>query len=81
MNIKERYWLRVSGLAWQECTKEQFIRAERGAGFRSKFGENSLATGGFSNGSVQGRVTNGDNAKLRAVYAELDPEFMKVLYD
>jgi len=28
---KTRYWLRVSGLPWQQATMEQFIAAERGS--------------------------------------------------
>lgn len=36
-----------------EITKEQFIRAERAAGFYPKynFGQDNCATGGFSNSS------------------------------
>lgn len=43
--------------AWQEVTKEVFVRAERAAGFRNTMGKpNEPATGGFSGGSTQGRV-------------------------
>lgn len=59
-DMKERYWLRISGHAWQEATKDQFVQAERSAGFRPKPGCGDVATGGFSNGSLQGRVTYGD---------------------
>lgn len=45
---------------WQEkyteVTKEQFIMAERNCGFRSKFGEKSLATAGFSSNGLEGKV-------------------------
>jgi len=54
-----RYWLRVSGLSWQEATKEQYMSAERGAGFRPKF-EGGLATNSFSTCSVEGKTTDGD---------------------
>jgi len=40
----------------QEVTREQFIRAERGAGFRPKYGGDGLATGGFSTGTIRGRI-------------------------
>ncbi len=57
--MSARYWLRVNGLAWEEATKDQFIKSERGAGFYPKYG-NGLATAGFSGGSVQGRITYGE---------------------
>ena len=40
---------------WTEVTEEEFIKAERSAGFRPKYGD-GVATGGFSNGSISGRV-------------------------
>lgn len=41
-----------------EVTKEEFIRAERAAGFRPKVGmpQDGLATGGFSNGGIRGFI-------------------------
>ena len=57
--MQERYWLKRTGSAWQEATQEQFIQAERNAGFRPKSGS-GVATGGFSNGSITGRVTYGE---------------------
>ena len=54
---KERYFVRVSGLSWQECTKEKWISAERSAGFRSKFGDDTCATGGFSAHGIEGART------------------------
>lgn len=73
-DINERYWLRVSGLAWQEATKDQFIKAERSAGFRPKSGD-GVATGGFSCGAIQGRVTYGEITEEK--YAR-DPDFLAV---
>ena len=81
MDMKERYWLRVAGLAWQEATQEQFISAEHDAGFRPKGGD-GVATGGFSAGGVEGKVTydeitsdryGDDPAFLQAVQATAQP--------
>jgi len=41
---------------YREVTKEQFIDAERAAGFHSKFGSDSVATAGFSGGGISGRI-------------------------
>jgi len=41
---------------YKEVTKEEYIRAERSAGFRSKFGDNEIATAGFSGHGVDGKV-------------------------
>ena len=41
---------------YQEVTKEQFIAAERAAGFRSKLGPKAVATGGFGGNGVSGKV-------------------------
>lgn len=55
MQEEQRYWLKNS---WEEeyteVTKEQYIKAERSCGFRSKFGEDQIATAAFSSGSVKG---------------------------
>mgnify|MGYP001562460708 CR=1 FL=1 len=74
--MEARYWLRVSGLPWQEATLEQFVQAERGAGFRPKPGCGPIATGGFSSGSVEGRVTYGEITKDKY---DCDPEFLKAV--
>lgn len=50
-----KYYLGAIGLPEQEVSKEEFIRAERAAGFRSKF-PGQPATGGFSGGGMSGRV-------------------------
>jgi hypothetical protein len=52
-----KYFLKA---AWEEdfrkVTEEQFIAAEREAGFHSKFGENTVATAGFNSNGVCGKV-------------------------
>lgn len=55
----ERYFLAVDvePLEWREVTKEQFIQAEKQAGFTSFGPPGSTATGGFSGHGVRGRVT------------------------
>lgn len=43
------YWLRsglIPGSTWTKVSKEDFIKAERAAGFHSKYGD-GCATGGF----------------------------------
>ncbi len=54
---KERYWIRARGTKWQEVDQNAFVNAERNAGFYPKAGCGPVATGGFSNGSVEGTVT------------------------
>ena len=71
---KERYWLRVSSLPWQEATAKQFIEAERAAGFHPKFGCGPFATSGFSGNGVAGRITQGD---ITEEAWGLDPEFIR----
>jgi hypothetical protein len=59
-----RYYLRPSvtalldmpELPWTEVTRDQWIAAERGAGFHPKGGGHRPATGGFSGGGVEGRI-------------------------
>ena len=70
--MDERYWLRENKRAWREATREEFISAERAAGFHPKSGE-GVATGGFSNGALEGRVTYGEITKERYGY---DPDFL-----
>lgn len=75
MDSKERYWVRVGTLPWQEATKEQFIKAEQGAGFRSNFGPGHVATASFSGGGIEGRTTYGEIMEKDYGW---DPEFLKV---
>ena len=52
-----KYFLKA---AWQEdydeVTREQFIAAERAAGFRPRGGGDGLATAGFSADNVSGKI-------------------------
>lgn len=53
----EKYYLKADHQTeWDEVTRTQFIAAEQAAGFRSKFGPNHPATGGFGGGGMRGRV-------------------------
>ena len=72
--MDERYWLKVEDLAWQEATREQFILAERGAGFHPKNGT-GVATGGFITGSLQGMITTGE---ITIEMYPNDPDFVAV---
>lgn len=54
MKVK-KYFLSFQGLE-KEVTKEEWIKAERGAGFYSKFGSDHEATGGFSSGGISGSI-------------------------
>lgn len=57
MMTTERYYLKADyQTEWNEVTREQFIAAEQAAGFRSKFGPNHPATGGFTGRGMRGRV-------------------------
>lgn len=52
----EHYFLRADWQDdWQEVSVEQFITAERSAGFGSRFSDR-LATGGFSGRGINGRI-------------------------
>lgn len=71
--MEKRYWLRTETSPWEEATEEQFVQAERSAGFYPKLGCGPVATGGFSKGDSEGKVTYGDITKER--YGG-DPEFL-----
>lgn len=73
--MKERYWLQVVGLPWQEATKDQFVQAEHSAGFFPKDGVGT-ATSGFSNGAINGRVTYGE---ITGKSWGFDPEFLEAV--
>lgn len=53
----EQYYLQLGEGPQQRVSEEEFIAAERAAGFRSKFGEDHVATGGFFSGVIRGTVT------------------------
>lgn len=49
--MKKKYYLSFMGMK-KEVSRDEWIRAERAAGFRNKFGDGHEATGGF--GSAEG---------------------------
>jgi len=54
---KTKYFLKADWEdEYKEVTEKQFIAAERGAGFHSKFGADHVATGGFSGSGVSGKI-------------------------
>ena len=56
--MKTRYYIKYDEEDdWREVSRERFIRAEKQAGFRSKFGTDQVATGGFSGNGIQGKVS------------------------
>lgn len=77
MVMKKRFWLRASGLRWQEVTECEFIKAERAAEFRPKIGC-GIATSGFHSGAVEGRVTHGEITEEN--YGR-DQDFLEVARD
>lgn len=53
-----RYYLSHGALGEKEVSKEEFIKAEQAAGFHSKGGPDTCATGGFGAcGALRGRVS------------------------
>lgn len=59
--MEGKYYLRGAWQnTWDEVSKEQFVQAERSAGFRSKFGSLEPATGGFGNGTIDGKIVYGE---------------------
>lgn len=68
---QEKYWLKadaIPGAAWSEVSKADWIKAERGAGFRPKMASDhpnymmTCATGGFSSShGMSGAVTYNGN--------------------
>lgn len=54
---KVKYFLKAEWQKeYQEVTQEEFVQAERSAGFRPKPGCGPCATAGFSSGSISGKV-------------------------
>ena len=51
-----RYFLKTSFAEEKEVSQDEFVLAEQSAGFHPKYGCGPVATGGFSNGIVSGRV-------------------------
>lgn len=58
---------------WQEVTQEEFVNAERAAGFRPKPGCGPVATAGFAAGSIKGRTyTVREHLKLLGRFVDLE---------
>lgn len=57
----DRYFIRTGdSTPWREVDKEDYVNAERMAGFYNTLGQpEEPATAGFSNGRVQGRLCYG----------------------
>jgi hypothetical protein len=70
-----RYFLApvTSEPIWQEVTEQEFVNAERGAGFYPKPGCGPVATGGFSAGGQRGRtVSLPEHMALLGRYVDLE---------
>ena len=63
MAEEPRYWLKataIPGSNWQKVGKEDWIKAERAAGFRPVYGD-GCATGGWSSlCGISGTITYAD---------------------
>lgn len=55
LGYSQRFFLSHPAFGEKEVTKEEFIAAERAAGFFPKSGS-GVATGGFGSGDILGRV-------------------------
>ena len=60
-----RYYLTIGTQPEAEVTEEEFVRAERRAGFHPKPGCGPVATGGFGSGAIKGRVDYSDPLPAR----------------
>jgi hypothetical protein len=58
---QDRYFIKVGeNSQWQEVTKEDYVSAERGAGFHNTMGRpDEPATAGFGNGHIHGSLSYG----------------------
>lgn len=55
--MADKYYLKADWQKdWTEVTQEEFIKAERAAGFHPKWGCGPVATAGFTSGMVSGKV-------------------------
>lgn len=68
MNDDNTYLLKADWQTeWQKVTKEEWVRAERSAGFRpASGGYDDPATGGFGGHGISGRIKYGPNS-IRAI--------------
>jgi hypothetical protein len=73
-----RYFLApaTENAVWQEVTEQEFVNAERGAGFRPKPGCGPVATGAFSAGGQRGTtVALVEHMSKLGRYIDLDGNF------
>jgi hypothetical protein len=69
----------IGSTPWKQVSMEEFIVAERSAGFFPKGGGNHTATGGFGGGNGrQGRVVSPQH--LNPDSYDWDPEFQQALF-
>jgi hypothetical protein len=62
--MSEKYYLKSSWQKeYQEVTKEQFMEAEKNAGFHSKF-EGEPVTAGFGGSGIQGKIVYENKKEL-----------------
>jgi hypothetical protein len=79
MNESDLFYLKTDWAGWTKVTKEEFVSAERAAGFRNTMGRPlEPATGGFSGGGVHGATVNMKYAKPEQY--DWDPEFRKAVW-
>lgn len=58
MSFGNQFWLFLEG-RWEEVSKEEYVRAERGAGFRNTLGKpDEPATAAFSGNGQEGTTLN-----------------------
>lgn len=56
IDMKKRYFIKIKGFGEKEVDQETYVQFEQEAGFYPKPGCGPEATGGFSSGSVSGRI-------------------------
>ena len=67
----EKYYLKADFMDEEkEVTKEEYLRAERVAGFMSKFGIDHIATASFGGNGVSGRTEHIDDGELNTLTTE-----------
>ena len=68
MNDEYNYFLEHPVFGSKQVTKEEWITAERAAGFHPKYGGDGPATGGFSGNGMRGSIRpKAAEAKLKPV--------------
>lgn len=65
--MSAHYWIKQDTEPWREVSREEFICAEREAGFVPKAGCGPVATAGFGmsgpDGSISGKIEYDDGAR------------------